>query len=399
DRPLAALADRLDQVAAQALGGEAAVLALEELADAAGILLEQLAELVILRPDAQFVAFQIVDGAGEFDAVALGEGVAGLQEGIVAGGGDSCQRQQRQGNTAQQPTASEAEFHAVRLAHGASLPAAETAAPPPGKTGRRESAMSHVHHSARGARRTVHGVWAYTVRVIVPGPPMPSRILFPALKVALAYLVFAGMWIALSDRLVDSLVDDHASYVLIQTWKGWFFVVVTAGLLFLLVRAAMARLRKQLLTQQRLVSELVTSRSTQAQLLDVLEDAVWMREIGGPYLFLSPAIERIYGVKTEVFTEDGDYWLHCVHPEDRASVAGKAALLEEEGWAELEYRIVHPDGKTHWVRDRTRLLRDADGRACRLIGIVSDISLQRQHTERIHRLSNYDSLTGLPNRR
>ena len=229
---------------------------------------------------------------------------------------------------------------------------------------------------------------------------MPSRILLPALKVALVYLVVAAVWIVLSDRVVDFFVSDHDSYVLIQTWKGWCFVAVTAGMLFLLVRSAMVKLRKQLLKQQRLLSELAANRSAQAQLLEVLEDAVWMREInGGPYLFLSPAIERVYGVKAEVFMRDGSYWLNCVHAEDRASVAAKADLLNNHGWAELEYRIVHPDGNAHWVRDRTYLLRDGDGRPYRLIGIVSDISIQRQHSEHIHRLSNYDSLTGLPNRR
>lgn len=228
---------------------------------------------------------------------------------------------------------------------------------------------------------------------------MPTRTLLPALKIALIYLVVAALWIVLSDRAVDLLVSDHHSYVVMQTWKGWFFVATTAAMLFLLVRSAMAKLRNELIKQQHLVAELAANRSTQAQLLEVLDDAVWMRQIdGGPYLFLSPAIEHIYGVKAETFMQDGDYWLNCVHAEDRSIVAGKRALLDSQGWAELEYRIIHPDGQAHWVRDRTHLLRDADGRPDRLIGIVSDISVQRQHTEHIHRLSNYDSLTGLPNR-
>ena len=228
---------------------------------------------------------------------------------------------------------------------------------------------------------------------------MPSRTLLTAFKIALIYLVVAALWIVLSDRAVDLLVSDHGSYVVMQTWKGWFFVATTAIMLFLLVRSAMAKLRNELLKQQGLVAELAANRSTQAQLLEVLDDAVWMREIdGGPYLFLSPAIEHIYGVPAETFMQDGDYWLNCVHAEDRTILAGKRALLESQGWAELEYRIVHPDGRAHWVRDRTHLLRDVDGRPHRLIGIVSDISVQRQHTEHIHRLSNYDSLTGLPNR-
>ena len=227
---------------------------------------------------------------------------------------------------------------------------------------------------------------------------MPSRTLLPALKIAFFYLAVASLWIVLSDRAVDLLVSDHGSYVVMQTWKGWFFVGVTAAMLFLLVNSAMAKLRDGLLRQQRLSSELDSNRSAQAQLLEVLDDVVWMRELGGPYLFLSPAIEHVYGVTAGVFTRDSDYWLNCVHAEDRPIAEGKRALLESQGWAELEYRIIHPDGRIRWLRDRTYLLRDAGGQPYRLIGIASDITTQRRHTEDIHRLSNYDSLTGLPNR-
>jgi diguanylate cyclase (GGDEF)-like protein/PAS domain S-box-containing protein len=227
---------------------------------------------------------------------------------------------------------------------------------------------------------------------------MPSRTLLPALKIAFLYLAVAALWIVLSDRAVDLLVSDHGSYVVMQTWKGWFFVGVTAVMLFLLVNSAMVKLRNGMLRQQHLASELDSNRSAQAQLLEVLDDVVWMREIGGPYLFLSPAIQHVYGVTAEVFTGESNYWLNCVHAADRPIAAGKRALLESQGWAEMEYRIIHPDGQMRWLRDRTYLLRDASGQPYRLIGIASDISTQRQHTEDIHRLSNYDNLTGLPNR-
>lgn len=228
---------------------------------------------------------------------------------------------------------------------------------------------------------------------------MPSRSLLPALKITLIYLVVAALWIVLSDRVVGLLVEDHAHYMVMQTWKGWFFVAVTAGMLFLLVRSAMARLRNEMLKQQQLATELAANRSAQAQLLEVLDDVAWMREVdGGPYLFLSPAIEHVYGVTAAAFMQDSDYWFNCIHPEDRAIPAGKRPLLESQGWAEFEYRIIRPDKEVRWIRDRTHLLRDGSGRPHRLIGIASDITLQRQHAERIHRLANYESLTGLPNR-
>ena len=46
------------------------------------------------------------------------------------------------------------------------------------------------------------------------------------------YLVFAAIWILFSDQVLVWLVKDAQSYVRMQTYKGWFFVFVTAILLF-----------------------------------------------------------------------------------------------------------------------------------------------------------------------
>lgn len=221
----------------------------------------------------------------------------------------------------------------------------------------------------------------------------------PALRIALIYLAVAGLWIVLSDLAMDMLLHDHASYVAMQTWKGWFFVGVTGLLLFLLVRSAMRRLKREMLDQQQLSAELATSRSIQARLLETLDDLVWMRDLkSGEYLFISRAVENIYGVKAEILLKQPTYWIDCVYPEDRPIAEGKQATLQTQGWAEVEYRIRRHDGKLCWLRDRTRLIHDDAGQPAWLIGIATDISTQRQNAEHIHRLSNYDRLTGLPNR-
>ena len=50
------------------------------------------------------------------------------------------------------------------------------------------------------------------------------------------YAVFAALWILLSDRAVGALSDDAARITSVSMWKGWFFVAVTSGLLYLLMR-------------------------------------------------------------------------------------------------------------------------------------------------------------------
>ena len=55
------------------------------------------------------------------------------------------------------------------------------------------------------------------------------------LKSVLIYAVFASLWILFSDHLVVNLFRDPEQIALASTIKGWLFVIVTSGLLYLLL--------------------------------------------------------------------------------------------------------------------------------------------------------------------
>ena len=55
-------------------------------------------------------------------------------------------------------------------------------------------------------------------------------------SVVLSYAVFAGLWFLGSDWLLGMLVRDPVRLTQLSTLKGWFFVAVTAALLYLLMR-------------------------------------------------------------------------------------------------------------------------------------------------------------------
>ena len=56
------------------------------------------------------------------------------------------------------------------------------------------------------------------------------------LSVALAYVAFSALYILVSDRILEALLDDPASIVIASTLKGWAFVAITALLLYHLLR-------------------------------------------------------------------------------------------------------------------------------------------------------------------
>lgn len=79
---------------------------------------------------------------------------------------------------------------------------------------------------------------------------MKNRI---AIKITLIYFSAGFLWILFSDRLLRSIAGSAETLSHFQTFKGWFFVTITAGLLFLLIRNEIQR-------KNRIEAELVKAK-------------------------------------------------------------------------------------------------------------------------------------------
>lgn len=68
-------------------------------------------------------------------------------------------------------------------------------------------------------------------------------------------------------------------------------------------------------------------------------------------------------------------WLASVHPADRERVARVAEMAIEHGAAiDHGFRVVLPDGRIRHVRDRGRVLKDADARPTKVVGLNIDVT-------------------------
>lgn len=98
----------------------------------------------------------------------------------------------------------------------------------------------------------------------------------PALKIAVIYCVFSGLWIVFSDQAIEAIALDKAVLSSIQTMKGLFFVVITALLLFTLIH----RSHK---SQNRLVYELRESETRFRNLFENSEISIWNEDLSEVY--------------------------------------------------------------------------------------------------------------------
>lgn len=74
-----------------------------------------------------------------------------------------------------------------------------------------------------------------------------------AIRITLIYFVVGILWITLSDLVLENLVHDSETLAKIGILKGWLFILLTSGMVFLLIR-------KQVIKQQQVEQKLRESK-------------------------------------------------------------------------------------------------------------------------------------------
>ncbi|MDB5268855.1 MAG: hypothetical protein JWP58_1895 [Hymenobacter sp.] len=125
-----------------------------------------------------------------------------------------------------------------------------------------------------------------------------------------------------------------------------------------------------------------------AYALKATTDAIYDWNVGADTLYWGEGFEDLFGHQLIENPTPFSKWADGVHPDDSArTVAGLLRLAFETTnvfWEE-EYRFRRADGTWAEVFDRGYLLRDAAGRAVRMIGAMQDITPRKQ-AERQQRL-------------
>ncbi len=111
---------------------------------------------------------------------------------------------------------------------------------------------------------------------------------------------------------------------------------------------------------------------------DALGLGFWRHDLGSGELGWNAQMYALYDLPAQRPPRQAD-WLRRVHPDDRARVEGEfASLLRQPGQLrEIEYRVLHRDGRLRWLVDRARM----DPAAQALSGVLLDISERRAAEE------------------
>ncbi len=129
-------------------------------------------------------------------------------------------------------------------------------------------------------------------------------------------------------------------------------------------------------------------------------DGLWDWDLRDDRIFFSYRWKTMLGYAEEEVGSSPEEWFARIHPDDLSEVKAKIAahLDGQDQHYEGEYRILHKDGDYRWVLNRGLAVRDPSGRACRMAGSQTDITLRKAAMEQLVYNAFHDALTGLPNR-
>ncbi|MFA5215661.1 putative bifunctional diguanylate cyclase/phosphodiesterase [Sulfuricurvum sp.] len=230
-----------------------------------------------------------------------------------------------------------------------------------------------------------------------------------ALKISVFYLIFGMLWIYFSDIAVE-LLSSKSSHelTLIQDYKGWLFIAITAFFLFLLCYRF---LHKGFIDYIERTNEQKTAQMLLEQknallnsIIDSSSDAIVIKGLDRRYILLNDAAAKLSGLPIlEALGKTADQ----IFPPETAQMINTddTELLEKKSFAEREELMVMPNGSKRINCVTKGLLTTEDGEVFGTYGIYRDITKIRENElailkakEHFDYLAHHDPLTNLPNR-
>lgn len=249
-----------------------------------------------------------------------------------------------------------------------------------------------------------------------------------ALKICIFYIVIGSLWILLSDRSLELLVNDMKRIHILQTYKGWIYILVTGGLLFLVIRNSLVKIQfvsnklyqsyeelnsayeelmateedlKTRFKELKLSQEALADSESRYQLVaEGANDGIWDWDVKNDKMYISFQGRKVLGHEDFESKYTIESWKSLLHPDDKNNAM---KMLDDYLNKRIDtyistYRLKTKNGDYKWILSKAQAIWDINGKLIRVAGSHTDITEQKRNEDKVLKLAYYDLITGLPNR-
>jgi diguanylate cyclase (GGDEF)-like protein/PAS domain S-box-containing protein len=156
-------------------------------------------------------------------------------------------------------------------------------------------------------------------------------------------------------------------------------LIITSGLLYVFY---------QLIKKfTYILGEFAQSNKKLQSIFDTLDIAIWFHDLKTNKLMVTAGIEAIYGYSSEAFYKNHNLWKDVIHPADQDVLVERAELLTHQDVVVSTYRIIKPDGKIRWIKDRGIAVFDKSTREMtEFTSVLIDITDSKENEDKFSKL-------------
>ncbi|MGA3285049.1 MAG: PAS domain S-box protein [Verrucomicrobiota bacterium] len=209
---------------------------------------------------------------------------------------------------------------------------------------------------------------------------MKSILAKVALRTSLLYVLVAGAWILLSDRVLAAFVSDPETLTRLDIYKDWAFVAVTALLIYTLLRGQLQHLDREAAERKQAEAELRNSEERHRAVLENQTEIICRFQADHTYTFVNDMFCRFFGKTRQELL--GSKWLPEVLAEDLPLVKQKLQSLSPANPIVLiENRVRSGSGEMRWMQFSNRAFFDEQNRLVEIQAVGRDITERKQAEE------------------
>ncbi|MCC5914967.1 MAG: PAS domain S-box protein [Balneolaceae bacterium] len=198
---------------------------------------------------------------------------------------------------------------------------------------------------------------------------------FTPLRISVIYLVFAVIWITTTDQIIEWIVSDPAMITRLQTFKGLFYVFLTAFGLYWMIRTY----EKSISKSER---ELRGQKERLNIALNAAEMGIWEYFPENDSYLASENHNMLFGYPEEYDLKMQDV-LNRIHEDDLPLFMKKTdEALDEKSEFDVQYRVRLPDqegNRWYWTKARPSIHGEIT-----FTGVTIDITERKKLEEQLY---------------